>query len=410
MNLILGFYAGCAAAVLVAAPCTRGEPVPVSEQFATSKEPIVDAAGFQENVRRPGLKSVTVSFYSHGNPTAEEQLMLELVNRARLNPTAEAARFGIDLNEGITEDPISPAPKQPISFNADLIQSARGHSTWMLDNDTFAHVETNGSDPGSRMAAAGYMFSGGYGYGENIAWRGTTGTVQVGPTVAQEHQDLFVDEGISDRGHRRNLLTGSFREIGIGVESGVFALNGTGYHSVMVTQDFAISGANPGPFLVGVAYKDANKDGAYSVGEGLAGITVSPAGATFAAVSSTSGGYSIPITGLSGTLEVTFSGGALTRPVTKSVALTGQNVKLDFEFNADTVPALGFVGSSFKFASPSHFQGDLQGPVNARVSIQSSTDLSNWSEISQVTLTATGARFTDSSAGAGRRYYRVVKQ
>ena len=31
----------------------------------------------------------------------EEQLVIELINRARANPAAEAARLGIDLNEGL---------------------------------------------------------------------------------------------------------------------------------------------------------------------------------------------------------------------------------------------------------------------------------------------------------------------
>ena len=36
----------------------------------------------------PGL-----TFYDFGNPTAEEQLYLELINRARANPPAEGARL-----------------------------------------------------------------------------------------------------------------------------------------------------------------------------------------------------------------------------------------------------------------------------------------------------------------------------
>jgi hypothetical protein len=34
-------------------------------------------------------------------PTAQEQLFLELVNRARMDPLGEAARFGCDLNAGL---------------------------------------------------------------------------------------------------------------------------------------------------------------------------------------------------------------------------------------------------------------------------------------------------------------------
>ena len=40
-------------------------------------------------------------------PTAYEQYFLELVNRARANPGGEAARLGIDLNQGLAAGTIS---------------------------------------------------------------------------------------------------------------------------------------------------------------------------------------------------------------------------------------------------------------------------------------------------------------
>jgi uncharacterized protein YkwD len=348
--------------------------------------------------------------YSHGDPTPEEQLMLELVNRARANPSAEAARFGIDLNEGITNALISTDPKQPLAFNSHIIAAARGHSQWMLDNSIFAHIETDGSSPGDRMTAAGYVFSGSWTYGENITFRGTTGPPPpVGPTVVDEHQDLFVDATEPGRGHRINLMDGAFREIGIGAKSGVFTDETGAYNSVMVTQDFGATGGNPGPFLLGVVYQDANSDGNYDVGEGLAGMTITPAGGSSYAVSSTSGGYAIPVTGLSGTVQVTFSGGPLASPITKSVTVGSQNVKLDFELNADSVPAPAFVGGSAKFAG-GHFNADLHGAPNTRMSVQASDDLKNWSEIQQVALDATGAgHVTDNSPSPARRFYRALK-
>ncbi len=53
-------------------------------------------------------------------PTAQEQLMLELINRARLDPAAEAARQGIALNSGLAANSISTAAKQVLAFNFDL--------------------------------------------------------------------------------------------------------------------------------------------------------------------------------------------------------------------------------------------------------------------------------------------------
>lgn len=53
------------------------------------------------------------------------QLTLELVNRARANPPAEAARHGIGLNDGLASaDFISPPPKQPLAPDNSLMTAA----------------------------------------------------------------------------------------------------------------------------------------------------------------------------------------------------------------------------------------------------------------------------------------------
>ena len=43
--------------------------------------------------------------------TPQEQLMLELINRARMDPAGEAARQGISLNQGLAAGTISTAPE-----------------------------------------------------------------------------------------------------------------------------------------------------------------------------------------------------------------------------------------------------------------------------------------------------------
>ena len=58
------------------------------------------------------------------NLTDQEQLLLELINRARTFPLAEAAYYGIDLNEGLAPGTISNSAKQPLAPNASLLQSA----------------------------------------------------------------------------------------------------------------------------------------------------------------------------------------------------------------------------------------------------------------------------------------------
>ncbi len=88
-------------------------------------------------------------------PSAYEQYMLELINRARSNPNTEAIRYGLtDLNQGLTSGTITSAPKQPLAFNFLLIDSSRKHSLWISDTNTFSHTGAGGSDPGQRMRAS----------------------------------------------------------------------------------------------------------------------------------------------------------------------------------------------------------------------------------------------------------------
>ncbi|MGI6300562.1 MAG: hypothetical protein ACOX52_05840 [Verrucomicrobiota bacterium] len=65
----------------------------------------MSASGFtpasRSSADHAGLGGINGDEFIHGDPTHYEQLMLELVNRARANPVAEADRLGIELNEGL---------------------------------------------------------------------------------------------------------------------------------------------------------------------------------------------------------------------------------------------------------------------------------------------------------------------
>ncbi len=251
--------------------------------------------------------------------SAQEQLMLELVNRARLDPNAEAKRQGITLNQGIAPGSITSAAKQPLAPNSELNDSARGHSQWMIDTDTFSHTGAGGSSFDQRMSAAGYtpILTG----GENIAFRGTTGTLPFTSFVTLQHGDLFK----SITGHRENILDPDFREIGIGAMIGVFT-DGIDYNSVLTTQNFGTRSS--APIVTGVAYDDTVvNDDFYSVGEGRSGITVTVAQAVdHATATQTAGGYAV--TAASGAADVTFSGGGLATDVTVGLTIASSNVRL----------------------------------------------------------------------------------
>jgi Ca2+-binding RTX toxin-like protein len=258
-------------------------------------------------------------------PTAYEQYFLELVNRARANPGAEAQRLGIGLNDGLSAGTISATAKQPLAFNAQLIDAARDHSTWMLATDTFSHTGVGGSSPGDRMAAAGYSFTGNWTWGENIAIRWGTGTAITAQQVESFHDGLF-----RSAGHRTNILQDAFKEAGIGLAAGEYK----GSPGATATEVFARSGT--GSFLTGVAFDDRDGDRFYDPGEGLGGVSVqiSGGGQSWTVTTWSAGGYQIKLP--AGSYTVTFSGGGLDGPVTKSVTTGSANVKLDLDADAAT--------------------------------------------------------------------------
>jgi hypothetical protein len=248
--------------------------------------------------------------------TALEQMILELVNRARLDPAAEAARYGIALNEGVPAgDTISTASKQPLAMNETLLGTARAHSQDMIDRDYFAHDTPEGVDPFQRMTNAGYNFTTA---GENIA-------LQTAPTITNQstidlHQFLFVDPDFPGRGHRVNILLGDYQEIGVGQVTGDFQ----GSNATMLTEDFGVRGSQQ--FLTGVSYTDADHDNFYSIGEGRGSMSV--ADGNLSTSTGIAGGYSLAVS--SGVQTVTFSGGGLASPINVSVSIADHtNAKVD---------------------------------------------------------------------------------
>lgn len=355
-------------------------------------------------------QEVPLHVYSHGEPTAFEQYMLEMVNRARLDPAGEALTYGIDLNEGPPETPLSAEPKPPLAFNPRLLDAARAHSQWMLDHSVFSHFGDGGSTPQDRMRNAGYVFAPPWTNGENIADVGVTGTLDVPDAIRRNHRNLFVDEDIEGRGHRVNLLEGGFREVGIGVKEGVLMSQGTAFNAVMITQDFGATAANSAAFLVGVVYQDLDHDGFYSPGEGLAGVTVTPAKGTYYAVTSASGGYAIPLGAASGSLTVTISQGPLAAPVAKTLVLTGQNAKLDFDTLKDTPSPVASVKLGLpRFTPEGRVVIHVTTAAGLPVALQASSDLKTWRSVQTVTLSSGEADLYDAPpALAAPRFYRAV--
>jgi Ca2+-binding RTX toxin-like protein len=245
-----------------------------------------------------------------------EQYMVERINAER-------------LDRGIA----------PLAGNADLYQASEDHSEWMLQTGTFSHYGAGGDTPYDRMKAAGYVFKGGWWWGENIAYTSTSAhpsSTTIVNIVDQQHQNFM-----NSSGHRANILKDTAREIGVGIEIGTYH----GWNVLMTTEDFATSGSDY--FITGVAYDDTDGDGFYTPGEGRGGVGVSArpvSGAASTVTTPAAGGYAIDAP--SGDYTVTFAGGGIPKAVTVGVAMAGHNVKLDLiganaVASSETVTLLG---------------------------------------------------------------------
>lgn len=255
--------------------------------------------------------------------TAAEQYMLELVNRARLDPLGEAARHGIDLNQSLSPGQLHGSARGVLAPDAALDLAATRHSSWMLATDVFSHTGVNGSTPSQRALAAGYD---GWGAGENISWRGTTGTLNLQAVIGQQHSDLFLSAG-----HRVNLLHDGYRDVGIAQEAGQFRYNGITYNASMVTQNFS---SQPDVYYVtGVVYSDLDGNRFYSIGEGRGGAVFSTLGDR--TTSASAGGYALEA--VEGGL-VSVSGTVGTRSFSVKILVEDVNAKLDV-VNANTFHA-----------------------------------------------------------------------
>lgn len=243
--------------------------------------------------------------------SAEEQLIVELVNRARLDPLGELGRQDDGFAAGVTT-----APKEALAVVETLSDAADGHSQDMDNRDFFAHRNPDGDSPADRAIEAGHenRF-----VGENIGWVGSTRTSFDEQARAEGHHDNLWD---SD-GHQQNFMSNNWSEIGVGYDYGDYL----GYAgSTFVTEKFGDTGET---YLTGVVIEDTDGDDFYDIGEGQGGVQITAFNddGAYATATWDSGGYTLALP--PGTYRVVFEGGDLDAPYETDVTIGNQNVKLD---------------------------------------------------------------------------------
>jgi hypothetical protein len=274
-------------------------------------------------------------YASPSEPTNDEQMLIELINRARHNAPKYAIDFGLSV-------PLTDAtPQPPLAVNTSLVGSARFHANEMATYNYFDHQSAVTGDWPNKMAHDnGYPLPGFWELDNNYIE-----SIAAGTTTPEHTLDiLLVDEGIDPPGHRIHLL-GMHEFFATHDEIGA----GHAFNSVSTYRNYwAIHTAldeDTRKFVTGVVYNDTTPDHFYTAGEGLAAVTVEALtpGTTNVIGSTTtfaSGGYSLKLA--NGPYDIRFSGGALAEPIThKSVVVGPNNAKIDslslWNQNADGV-------------------------------------------------------------------------
>lgn len=308
---------------------------------------VVGCSGADDSAQPSGPSPFPLgaTLHSHGDPSPREQEALELLQRARANPAAEGKlmvdepsaqlafeQYSIDKGQLVLDFEGYPSTP-PLAFDSRIIQAARGHATDMATNGFQGHVSTDGSELGDRFDKVGYEG----GAGENV--------FSYADSPVHAHASFLIDWGVDSLGHRMNALDlkgYGYRDAGIAVVEAAHPDVGP----LVVVHDFGYPADELNPdydpfdettwylphdvFLVGVVFRDADGDGAYDAGEGVAGQHIVPELGDTYAITSASGGYAIPFPPDFGPVEIQWQNESRKVERAVDVSVTAQNQKLDF--------------------------------------------------------------------------------
>ena len=138
-----------------------------------------------------------------GLPSAGERELHLWTNAARVDPEAFAEDYkagGCSFDDDFSAD--EQTPKLPVYWDHGLNDAARFHSEDMESTGNFAHESSDGTSFGDRLAR---FYDSGW-IGENIAYG-----------YGDNYAVVFTGWMCSTSGHRANIMSGDWNELGTGV-------------------------------------------------------------------------------------------------------------------------------------------------------------------------------------------------
>jgi uncharacterized protein YkwD len=341
--------------------------------------------------------------------SAEEQLFVYLVNRARRNPVAFQQEHGLPVDLSTVES------RPPLAVHEDLFASARFHADEMTTHNYFAHQSPVTGDWPNRMAREhGYPLPAAFLDNVNNIESIAAGTAR--DTAQEVLTNLIGDSSAAALGHRSLLLGidgfANYREIGVG-HSFNAASDYDHYWSIQTAY-----ASTADRFLTGVVYEDRNGNARYDLNEGLAGVSVTAllqGGGLLTAETNSAGGWSIKAAA-PGTYSIVVGGGQFTGEATEAVNASSGSIAIDFisgsgrgvvDFDRPQIVAPGGLVASA--AAPNRVRLDWtdNSPNEAGFRIERSTDGVNFATLADVAANITG--YDDAGLQSNITYYYRVR-
>jgi uncharacterized protein YkwD len=158
-----------------------------------------------------------ISFYSNVHPQDKENRekakdILYFMNIARINPAEFANQYifprikSSNEAEECFDEMVNTNPCKELIWSDELYKSAFDHAEDIGSNGLIGHMGSDSSDLAERVE-------------RYTGWEGSIGeNIYYGLSSPLEIVTLFlIDEGIKDRGHRKNILNNKFKYAGIAV-------------------------------------------------------------------------------------------------------------------------------------------------------------------------------------------------
>ncbi len=172
-------------------------------------------------------------------PHAIELELLDLINQVRSDPLGVAASLGMDPEKILEDFPelekILREGLPPLTFNANMAESARVHTRDMFAQGYYSHVSPDGQDYDERIRESGYpaVVS-----GESLGMILFANFINPEHAVRLIFEYMFQDELDPSRTEKRNILDPCLKDAGISVQSGVLDIGGARWNVYLATCDF----------------------------------------------------------------------------------------------------------------------------------------------------------------------------